>query len=51
VPLSATEACSFRGIRADAPTGAENVLQWLNSNGFTVPDEIAPVLEDYIRNP
>lgn len=31
------------------PTGAENVLQWLNSNEFAVPGEIAPVLEDYIR--
>jgi hypothetical protein len=31
------------------PAGAENVLQWLNSNQFAIPDEIAPALEDYIR--
>ncbi len=31
------------------PVEAENVLQWLNASEFTVPDEIAPVLEDYIR--
>jgi hypothetical protein len=30
------------------PVGAKNVLQWLNSNGFGVPDAIAPVLEEYI---
>ncbi len=32
------------------PTEAENVLQWLNSNGFGVPVRIAPVLQDYIEN-
>lgn len=32
------------------PAGAENVLQWLNANEFAIPDRIAPVLEDYIRN-
>lgn len=31
------------------PVGAENVLEWLNGNQFAVPDEIAPVLEDYVR--
>ncbi len=31
------------------PVGGEDVIQWLNANGFAIPDEIAPVLEDYIR--
>ncbi len=31
------------------PTGAEDVIQWLDSNGFAVPDRAVPILEDYIR--
>jgi hypothetical protein len=31
------------------PIGAEDVLQWLITNGFAVPDKAVPILEDYIR--
>ena len=32
------------------PVGGEDVIAWLNANDFGIPDEIVPVLEDYIGN-
>jgi hypothetical protein len=31
------------------PVGSEDVIQWLNTNGFATPEVIQPILEDYIR--
>ncbi len=31
------------------PVGEEDVIQWLNSNQFGVPDEAVPILRDYIN--
>ncbi len=33
-----------------APVGGENVIEWLNTNEFGVPDEAVPILLDYIAN-
>ncbi len=32
------------------PVGGEDVIQWLNNNGFALPQKAAPILEDYLRN-
>ena len=32
------------------PTGAEDVIQWLATNGFGMPDKVVPILEDYIED-
>jgi hypothetical protein len=32
------------------PEGEENVIRWLNSNDFAVPDKAVPILQDYIRD-
>ena len=31
------------------PIGEEDVVQWLQSNGFAIPDTIVPILNDYVR--
>jgi hypothetical protein len=31
------------------PVGGEDVAQWLNANGYAVPEAINPILEDYVR--
>lgn len=31
------------------PDGPEDVIQWLSTNGFALPDKAAPILEDYLR--
>ncbi|MBC8217619.1 MAG: DUF2330 domain-containing protein [Planctomycetes bacterium] len=33
-----------------SPVGAEDVIRWLNSNEFSVPDEAVPILRGYIRD-
>jgi hypothetical protein len=32
------------------PVGEEDVVQWLQSNEFAIPEAIIPVLNDYVRN-
>lgn len=32
------------------PVGENDVIQWLNANDFAVPEEIQPVLGDYVRD-
>lgn len=32
------------------PVGGEDVVAWLNTNDFAIPEAIDPVLEDYIAN-
>jgi len=32
------------------PEGEENVIRWLSSNDFGVPDKAVPILQDYIRD-
>jgi len=32
------------------PVEEEDVIQWLNCNGFSVPDKAIPILEGYIRD-
>ena len=31
------------------PVGGEDAVQWLNTNGYAVPEAINPILEDYVR--